>query len=214
MKKNFIIVSVLSLSIMLSSCGMTGGNTGLLGGSTGTNTGSALASAGTGVLGTLLTSLLGNTTTVNSIAGTWTYSAPKVAFESQNVLAQIGSSVASSKIESTLDSQLKKLGFQSGKTTITFGTDGSCQMIRNGKTFNGTYTYNQSAGQMTIQGALGVATITPYVSVMGNEMYMLFDSDKLLSVMGALSNVAKTTTLSNLLGNYNGLKLGWTMVRN
>ena len=66
---------------------------------------------------------------------------------------------------------------------------------------------------MTIQGAFGVATVSPYVSVVGNEMYMLFEADKLLSVMGAVSNIAKTGVISNLLGSYNGLKLGWTMVR-
>lgn len=214
MKKNIFLASLLSATLVLSGCSMLGGNSGsLLGGSNSSSTGSTLASAGTGVLGTLLTSILGNTTSPNTIAGTWVYKAPKVTFKSESVLAQLGSSVASSKIESTLDSQLKKLGFQAGKTTLAFDSQGNCQMTRSGKTYTGTYTYDQSAGVMTIQGALGVATVSPYVSVVGNEMYMLFEADKLLSVMGALSTVAKTSTLSSLLSNYNGLQLGWTMAR-
>ena len=140
-------------------------------------------------------------------------SKPKIAFESESILAQLGSTVASSKLESTLDAQLKKIGFTTGKTSITFKADGTCSMNLGSKTYPGTYSYNTSTGVMTIQGALGVATISPYVSVMGSELYMLFESDKLLSVMTSVSGVAKTNVLSNLLGSYNGLKLGWTMTR-
>ena len=212
MKKNFSF-AVIMISLVLSGCTTLGtGNTGTATTTSNTQT-SVLTSAGTSVLGTLLTTLLGNTTSQSTIVGTWTYSSPKVTFKSESVLAQIGSSVASSKIESTLGSQLSKLGFQQGKTTLTFASDGSCQMVRNGKTFPGTYSYNTSTGVMTIQGALGVTTINPYVSVVGNELYMMFEADKLLSVMTTVSSATKTSTITNLLGNYNGLQLGWTMVR-
>ena len=221
MKKNLILAPLLSLTIAFTGCGMLGGNGSLLGGNSGgilsgdaSNANSTLANAGSGILGGILGSLLGNSTTnANTIAGTWIYSQPKVTFKSESVLAQIGSSVASSKIESTLDKQLKKLGFQAGKTSLAFDNQGNCQMIRDGKAYNGTYTYSQQTGQMTIQGALGVATVSPYVTVMGNHMYMLFEVDKLLSVFGALSSVAQTSALSSILSNYNGLQLGWTMVR-
>lgn len=213
---NKSILSILSTALLISGCGTVGqtnSSVDFLGvGSNSTMT-STLSSTGTSVLGTLMTTLLGNTTSQKSIVGTWTYSKPKIAFESENILAQLGSTVASSKLESTLDSQLKKIGFTSGKTSFTFKSDGTCTLVLGSKTLTGTYSYNTSTGVMTVQGALGVTSISPYVSVMGNEMYMLFEADKLLSVMGAVSNVAKTNTLSNLLGNYNGLKLGWTMTR-
>ena len=65
---------------------------------------------------------------------------------------------------------------------------------------------------MAIQGALGVSSMSCTVTVSGNELYMLFDADKLLSVMTGLgSTVSSTSTISSLLKNYNGLKLGWTM---
>jgi len=236
MKKNIIISAFAACTLILAGCGMgtsQSGNSSLLGGTTTTGTaagagagllgsmlgagngttGSVLTSAGTTVVGTLLNKLLGNTTNKNTIAGTWTYSGPKVAFESEKILAQIGSSVVSSKIESTLGSQLEKMGFKKGKSTIVFTSDGQVQVALGSRTMSGTYTYDQSSGKMTIQGAFGVATVSPYVSVVGNEMYMLFEADKLLSVMGAVSNIAKTSVISNLLGSYNGLKLGWTMVR-
>lgn len=224
MKKNIILSAILGASIVLSGCGSAGTNgttgssllgnaAGLLSGATGNTTTSVLTSAGTSVVGTLLSTLLGNTTSTTSIVGTWTYSNPKIAFESQNILAQIGSSVASSKLESTLGTQLGKIGFKAGVTSFTFANDGTCQLTLGQRKLTGTYSYDAKSGVMTIQGALGLTTIQPYVSVMGTELYMLFDADKLLSVMGAVSNVAKSNVLSNLLTSYNGLKLGWTMTR-
>ncbi len=214
MKRNLFLSALLGASLVFSGCGI--GTTGTLPSGTTTNnaTTSVLTSAGTTVLGTLMSTLLGNTTSKNSIVGTWTYAKPKVAFESENILAQIGASVASDKIESTLGNQLKRIGMQAGKTSITFNSDGTCAMTRNGKSFPGTYSYDTSSGVMTIQGAFGLTTVRPYVSVVGTELYMLFDSSKLLSVMnGLMSSTSYTNTLSSLLGNYNGLKLGWTMTR-
>jgi len=177
MKKQLYLSALLCTSLVLSSCGLgtTGQTSSGLVGANNTTT-SVLSSTGSTVVGTLLSTLLGNTTSQNSIVGTWTYSAPKIAFESQNILAQIGSSVASSKLESTLDSQLKKIGFSAGKTSITFANDGTCKMLIGSRTYAGTYMYNSSTGVMTINGALGLATVSPYVSVMGTEMYMLLNS--------------------------------------
>ena len=216
MKKLFVSVVVMATSVLICGCGM--GTTGGLpaGGSTTSSpaTTSVLTNAGTNVLGTLLQSVLGAKTSTNSIVGTWTYQAPKVTFQSESILAQVGSSLASSKIESVLGAQLKKLGFQAGKTTMTFNADGSCQITRSGKTLPGTYSYNSSSGVMTIQGAFGVANVSPYVTVMGSELYMLFQADKLLSMLTSISSATTaTSTLSNLLGNYSGLQLGWTMTR-
>ncbi len=229
MKKYFFYVAVLGITALLSGCGGMGTSTSATGlptttgsntvaaGTTGTAASSLLTNVLTGsgknVMGTLLSSLLGNTTTQNSIVGTWTYSQPKVTFESESILAQVGSSIASSKIESTLGGYLSKIGFQTGKTTLTFQNDGSCQMVRNGRTYTGTYTYDRSSGRMTIQGALGVASLSPYVSVIGSEMYMMFDADKLLTVLNAAGSITKSGTITSILSNYNGVQLGWTMTK-
>lgn len=216
MKKNYLL-SFVCATLLFTSCG-TGGGIATGTGSTGAalagssnSTTSLLTSAGTGVLGTLMSTLLGNTTTTNSIVGTWVYSGPKIAFESENILAQLGSTVASAKLEQTLGTQLQRIGFTNGKTSMAFDSNGSCQMSFGQRTLPGTYTYNQKTGQMTVQGALGLTTITPYVSVVGNEMYIMFEADKLLSVLGAVSSVAKVSTLTSILSSYNGLRLGWKM---
>jgi len=222
MKKSIQFAAFFAASMMLSSCGST--TTSTLGTAltnaavqtaASQNSGlgtlaSALTSGNT--LTTVLSSLLGATnTTTNSIAGTWTYSQPKVVFESENILAKIGSQVAGSKVESSLESQLKKIGFSAGKSTITFDASGNFSMALGSKSYTGTYTFNSSNSVMTMKGALGVASLSCTVTVNGNELYMLFDADKILSVASSLSAV--NNTLSSLLSNYNGMKLGWAIVK-
>lgn len=228
MKKIFSLAAIVLASMTFNSCGMgtTGSTaatnlaTAVLTGQAANNGGSSLLTsvlngAGQNVVGTVLSTLLkGSSASATSIQGTWTYSAPKVVFESQNVLAQLGSSVASSKIESTLKSQLTKMGFKAGKTTITLNEDKTCVFSLNGKTANGTYTYDPNTSLLTITGALGVTSTTCHCTLNGSELYMLFDADKLLSVATTMSAAAASTaTLSSLLSSYSGLKLGWALTK-
>ena len=228
MRTKSVLAAFVAATVMMSGCGSMGQSSGssnllgsaagtgvssLLGSMSGQGSSSSLGSTGTSMLGTLLSTLLGSKTSQSSIIGTWTYSKPKIAFESESILAQLGSTVVSNKLESALDTQLKKIGFVAGKTTFTFKSDGTCSMMVGTRSIPGTYTYNSSTGVMTMKGMFGMTSISPYVSVMGGEMYMLFETDKLLSLMTSISSSAKSSTFSNLLGNYNGLKLGWTMTR-
>lgn len=232
MKKIFTLAAFAFAAFSFTSCGFgttsssnlasTGTSvlSSVLGGTSSSNAaGSVLSSvlggttnSGSGVLGTVLSSLLGTKTTAASIVGTWTYSSPKVVFESESVLAQLGSTVASSSIEKQLNNQLSKMGFKQGVSSMTFNSDGTCTLSLSSKTMSGTYTYNSSTNVMTVKGAFGVASISPTVSIVGNEMYMVFEADKLLSVFSSVvGNVA--SNLSGILSKYNGLKLGWTMTR-
>ena len=222
MKKIFSLASIVVISLSLNSCGGLGtsGNTLGNGALTGNSAGgslltSVLTGTGTNVLGTVLNTLLtGSSASSKNLVGTWTYNAPKVVFESNSILAQLGSSVASSKLESTLGNQLQKMGFKSGKSTLTLNEDKTCVFALNGKTLNGTYAYDPSSNLLTITGALGMTNVSCTCTINGSELYMLYDADKLLSMATSMSSaMATTSTLSSLLSNYNGLKLGWAMVR-
>ena len=57
-----------------------------------------------------------------------------------------------------------------------------------------------------------MAQMTCTVSVQGNQLYMLFEADKLLAVATSLSSKT-ASSISSLLGSYSGLKLGWVMTR-
>ena len=83
--------AIVAASLSLASCGL-----GTIGNATNTNanatapgnllTGS-LQQTGTGLLGNLLSSILGNTTSQQSLVGTWVYSGPKVVFESDSAIS-------------------------------------------------------------------------------------------------------------------------------
>ena len=169
----------------------------------------------TDLLGRVLSYLLyGNTISQDNIIGTWKYSSPKVIFESENILAKLGSDVASDKIEKSLGNQLSKIGFTQGKTSLTFNKDNTCSFTCGSRTYPGTYKFDASANKLTITDALGVGHVKCTACKNGNELYLLFDSNKVLSVITALSNSPiGNSTASSVLGNYKGLKLGWSMTK-
>lgn len=218
MKKKMLILSVVLFCILLSSCNAYNYQK-----NTKTDASSLIDNAISGntsqtttdLLGRVLSYLLnGNSITKDNIIGTWTYSSPKVIFESENILAKIGSEVASDKIEKTLGDQLSRIGFTQGKTSLSFKEDNTCSFTYGSRTYPGTYKFDTSTNKLTITGALGVGTVKCTACKNGNELYMLFDSDKVLSILTALSNSSLgNSTASSVLGNYKGLKLGWSMTK-
>ena len=203
MKKIYSLASACAMALMLQACGTSAGSA----------TDNSQTVATTSVLGNVLTSLLTNLTTNTDITGTWTYSGPKIVFESENILSQLGSTVASSKMESMLSNQLSKIGFSS-KSKLTLNSDKTYTFTVGSRDYAGTYTYDTSLHQLTLTGALGLTNYTCTAAVKNGELYMLHDANSLLSLATKLSSSSKNTTLSTLstlLGSYSGLKLGWTM---
>ena len=218
MKRNLSILSLVLFSIVLSSCQAFNYQK-----DTKTDASSLLDNALAGntsqtttdLLGRVLSYLLyGNTISQDNIIGTWTYSSPKVIFESENILAKLGSDIASDKIEQTLGDQLSRIGFAKGKTTLTFNKDNTCSFTYGSRTYPGTSKFDASANRLTITDAFGVGNVKCTACKNGNELYLLFDSNKVLSVLNTLSNSSLgNATAASVLGNYKGLKLGWSMTK-
>lgn len=219
MKKHFTMAALLSAVLMMSSCGFGGTNTlgnnntpsnSLLGGGTSGQPGSTPS-----LLGNVLSTLLNLPTTQESLVGTWVYRQPKVIFESDNILAKLGSTIASSKVESTMSSYLAKIGMTAGTSSYTFNADNTVVFQIGGRTSQGTYTYDPATKVLTMTGAYGLASIQCYAIVQANgELDMVFDASKLLSLGSKISTSSTTgKTLSAFLANYNGLKLGWAMTK-
>ena len=218
MKKLNYFAAIIAASLTLASCGF--GTTAPATTTTNTNTaattgsilGDVLGQTGGGLLGTVLGSLLGNTTSQQSLVGTWTYYGPKVVFESENILSQLGGQVVSNSLEQKLGTQLQKMGFTPGKSTLVLNSDNTCTLALGTKSWPGTYVYDASTNKLTLTGVLGLAQMTCTVSVQAGQLYMLFEADKLLTVATSVS--AKTaSSLSSLLQSYSGLKLGWAMTK-
>lgn len=218
MKKNIFCAACMAAFLCFNSCSTGGsygtGTTSDTGAAAGAVLGGILSNdgSGTSVLGSLLDGLLGGRLTQRNLIGTWTYQAPKVAFESENMLAKAGGALVANKIENKLNTYFSKVGIKQGVTTFVFKEDGTYQILTKGKTINtGTYTLNANAKTINMTGMLGLANINCSIGSSGNYVYLMFGADKLLNGASSVAAAIGTGTLSSILGNYDGMKLGFTL---
>ena len=160
-------------------------------GLTGTDTsGNTSGTTGTvsALLGGLLEGVLGNSTlTEQNILGTWTYS---------------GSSV---------DGYLTNLGFNQNTCQFTFNADKTFNGMIAGKRFSGNYTLNTNKNTLKLTYLAGLSHTAVHVALNGGKLSLLFDADKfktILSTLGTLSGNSTVSTLTNLLGSYDGMLVG------
>lgn len=187
---------------------------GLLGG--GTTTGSS--STGSSIISGILNNVIGSATfsQADLCAHTWKYSKPGCAFTSENLLAKAGGEIAASKIEEDLSKYYSKFGFSNSNTYFTFKTDGTFAAKIDGKSWNGTYTFDEKTHAIQLKGLLlsasGFATRT------ANGISLLFEQKKLLTLVKTLSklNLTGSTTMSavsSIVDNYDGVRIGLEMTK-
>ena len=182
---------------------------GLLGG--GTTTGSSIISG-------ILNNVIGSATfsQADLCAHTWKYSKPGCAFTSENLLAKAGGEIAANKIEEDLSKYYNKFGFSNSNTYFAFKTDGTFAAKIDGKSWNGTYTFDEKTHAIQLKGLLlsasGFATRTT------NGISLLFEQKKLLTLIKTLSklNLTGSTTMSavsSIVDNYDGVRVGFEMTK-
>ena len=187
---------------------------GLLGG--GTTTGSS--STGSSIINGILNNVIGSATfsQADLCAHTWKYSKPGCAFTSENLLAKAGGEIAASKVEEDLSKYYSKFGFSKSNTYFTFKTDGTFAAKIDGKSWNGTYTFDEKTHAIQLKGLLlsasGLATRT------ANGISLLFEQKKLLTLIKTLSklNLTGSTTMSavsSIVDNYDGVRIGFEMTK-
>ncbi len=187
---------------------------GLLGG--GTTTGST--TTGSSIINGILNNVIGSATfsQADLCAHTWKYSKPGCAFTSENLLAKAGGEIAASKIEEDLSKYYSKFGFSKGNTYFTFKTDGTFAAKIDGKSWNGTYTFDEKTHAIQLKSLLlsasGFATRT------ANGISLLFEQKKLLTLVKTLSklNLTGSTTMSavsSIVDNYDGVRIGFEMTK-
>ena len=186
---------------------------GLLGG--GTTTGSSSTGS---IINGILNNVIGSATfsQADLCAHTWKYSKPGCAFTSENLLAKAGGEIAASKVEEDLSKYYSKFGFSKSNTYFTFKTDGTFAAKIDGKSWNGTYTFDEKTHAIQLMGLLlsasGFATRT------ANGISLLFEQKKLLTLIKTLSklNLTGSTTMSavsSIVDNYDGVRIGFEMTK-
>lgn len=167
-----------------------------------------------GVLGNILSSVLGSaTTTQANLIGTWTYYEPSVQFESENLLTQAGGAAAATKVETKLVDWYKKIGITPGKMVFSFTRDNKVTCNIGSRVIEGTYVFDNANKVVNITTASGL-TLKAYVTISGNQMSLCFDSTKLLALLSSFGGAQGTLgSLGTLAQSFSGMKTGFKFKR-
>ena len=202
MKKNMMKVAFMALGFMI--CGNANAQLNdvlknVAGAAVGKATGSSTAGdVAANVIGNLLGT---DKVSEKSLVGTWSYSQPGVAFESENVLASLGISMVSTKVENTMKNGLTKVGFTSGKVVMTLKEDKTGTITFNGKT--APISWGVEGTDLKLTFPMLNKGVTMNTKLTGNELQLAMKSDKLLTLANAITQ--KASAVSSSLGTLNAL---------
>lgn len=195
-----------------------------LNGLSGKGGGSSSESSALSDLGSVLNNLLASSDiTIEQLQGVWGYTAPAVAFESNDILKKAGGAAASSMIEEKLAPIYKRTGFD--KLQLTINSDSSF-VFKTGKiTLKGiissvpknTDVTANFIFNFTIGGQYSIGAMDAYVTMSASDsMCLTFDVTRLVNLMETVSNVTNNSTLKStveLLKSYDGLSAGFELKR-
>ena len=150
------------------------------------------------------------------IKGTWNYTGSAVKLESEDLMKSAAAGVAATQVEKKLDEYLAKAGLQGGAFSFTFNEDNTFTTTVKGKKFNGTYTFSDEEDSINLKYGknLGSTGITATAQLNNTTLELLFQADKLLTLIEKLTAASSNTTLktiSTLAGQYDGMKIGLEM---
>ena len=166
-----------------------------------------------GTVANIFTSVIGmDKVTEKGLIGTWHYDSPGVAFTSENLLAKAGGEVAATKIEQETAPYFQKAGITAQNTVVVFNEDKTFKATIAGKSWSGTWTFEESTAKVTLKGLL--LSVNCYAKREYGGIALLFESKKLLTVLQVLATMSGNETaqkVSDLSKNYDGIRLGFDM---
>ena len=169
-----------------------------------------------GVVSGLLGSILEAFTTVddNSIVGTWDFKGSAFVFESENVVASLGSDVVATQVEAKVDQYLAKYGIKEGACSITFNEDGTYMFVAGERYVEGEYELNEKTKELTM--TFGMFKTTAILVYDAGTINLVYQSDALLNMVkaiGAKGTNATFALLSKLLEQYDGMRVGMAFAK-
>ena len=202
MKKSYLIISsVCLLGLMVATISSCGAGTFL----------QTMGSGGT--VGNIFTSVIGlDKVSEKGLIGTWKYNGPGVAFTSENLLAKAGGEVAATKIEQELTPYFQQAGISAQNTSAVFNEDKTFRATIAGKSFSGTWSFDEAQAKVTLQGLL--LSVNCYAKREYGGIALLFESKRLLQVLQVLATLSGNQTaqkVGDLSKNYDGIRLGFDM---
>lgn len=153
-------------------------------------------------------------TTQASLIGTWDYVGPDCQLKGDDILKNIGGETAGEEVEKKMAPIYEKAGLNT--IQYTFNEDKTCSYTIKGKKVEGTYEFDAEAKTVTIKaGKLGIKT-TAHIVTLGSNMSFVYDADKILSVVKAITGAASglnasASTVNKLLEQFNGMMVGFEL---
>lgn len=193
-----------------SAVGVLAGLLGYAGGNSNNNTNST-----TSKVGSILDNVIGSTTfkKADLCAYTWKYKSPGCAFTSENLLAKAGGEIAAKKVEDKLSTYYQKAGFSSSNTYFKFNEDGTFNAKIDGKSWSGTYTFDEKTHAIDLKGRL-LLSLNGFATKNTSGISILFESKKLLTIIQTLTALSGNTTLGTIgeiSKNYDGIRVGFDL---
>lgn len=150
--------------------------------------------------------------TPQRVQGTWTYTKPYVAFESENVLSNIGGMAASAKIEKALEGLLTRVGFTAGKMQFTLEAD-SVGYFTTTSGRKVQFTWRVEKTELAIKFPTSTKEIRMNAKRTGGSLQLAIKADKLLSIATAISDKVATASataqgINALVKDVKGLYIG------
>ncbi len=159
----------------------------------------------------------GQKLTAENLQGTWVYENPALQLKDGNTFKNIAGSVATSEVEKKLKEYCTKVGIEEGEFNYVFNTDGTFTSQLKRMTLKGTYTFDSDASTMVLKYSIlgkSLLTLDADVVLAGDQLTILFNADKLLdflSAVSSISNISALQAVNKLAGEYDGLKAGFDM---
>lgn len=154
---------------------------------------------------------------VDEIVGSWKYSAPAIAFKSDNALQNIGGAAAATTIESKLEPYYKRLGFQ--KTSLEVAADHSFTLKLGVLTLQGTIEKDEQENlqfNFSAFGKVNLGSVDAKATKSGDNLNLTFDATRLIEILTKISsklNNSTLTTIANLLNSYDGVYMGFKLTK-
>lgn len=179
-----------AVGVLAELLGYAGGNS--------SSTGSTTSKVGS-IVGSILDNVIGSTTfkKADLCAHTWKYKSPGCAFTSENLLAKAGGEIAAKKVEEKLSTYYQKAGFNSSNTYFKFNEDGTFNAKIDGKSWSGTYTFDEKTHAIDLKGRL-LLSLNGFATKNTSGISILFESKKLLTIIQTLTALSGNTTLGTI----------------
>lgn len=187
----------------------------LKGSDSGESTGSTALSGLKGMVEGLISK---NDLTEADLAGSWRYSAPAVAFKSDNLLQKAGGAAAAGIITEKLAPFYAKAGITN--LTATFKDDQTFTFKINKITLTGTFEKDTTSDtgdfifSFKAAGKIPVGKFKAHVEKVGTKLSITFDASKLITLVNTIAQISGRSTLrsvATMLNSYDGLNCGFEL---